>query len=256
MNPERRDGLLKEERQKMVLKKLSIEGKVVASKLALELGVSEDTVRRDLLELDEKGKLTRVYGGALPVAQPVVDYLERENRDVERKQRMAVKALEFIEKDQLLAVDGSSANLIFVRSLPDDLPLTLITNSYQIAQACSRKAIDIILIGGQLLKHTMTIVGDVAAEQVRLYHPDICFVGTYAIHPEYGLTIPYQAEVGVKRNLVESAGRVVSFINPEKFNTVSRYHICGIESFTTLITDENVSQETLSEYRKRGLECI
>jgi len=248
--------LLKEERQKELLRKLSADGKVIASKLALELGVSEDTIRRDLLELDEKGKLTRVYGGALPVARPVVDYLERENRDVDRKQRMAKKALHYLEKDQLIAVDGSSANLIFVRSLPADLPLTIITNSYQIAGACNGKAIDVILIGGHLMRQTMTIVGDVAAEQATRYHPDICFVGTYAIHPEYGLTIPYHAEVSVKQSLIRSSSKVISFINPEKFNTVSRYHICGIESFTTLITDENVSKETLSEYRRRGLECI
>lgn len=248
--------MLKEERQDKVLKRLSEEGKVVASKLAQEMNVSEDTVRRDLLELDQKGMLKRVYGGALPIARPVVDYLERENRDLDRKQRMAKKALGFLEKDQLIAVDGSSANLVFVRSIPDDLPITIVTNSYHIARACNGKAIDIILIGGHLLQKTMTIVGDVAAAQAILYHPDICFIGTYGIHPEYGLTIPYQEEVSVKRNLVQGAGRVVSFVNPEKFNTVSRYHVCGIEAFTTLITEDYVSKETLSEYRKRGLECI
>ena len=248
--------MLKEERQDKVLQKLSTEGKVIASKLALELEVSEDTVRRDLLELDQKGMLKRVYGGALPVARPVMDYLERENRDIERKQRMAQKAITFLESDQMIAVDGSSANLIFVRSIPDDLPLTLITNSYQIAQACNGKAIEIILIGGHLLRETMTIVGDVAAEQASLYHPDLCFVGTSGIHPEYGLTIPYQVEVGVKRMLIRSSSKVISFINPEKFNTVSKYHVCGIEAFTTLITDDKVSKETLAEYRRHGLECI
>jgi len=248
--------LLKEERQKEILEKLLTDGKIIVSKLARELEVSEDTMRRDLLELDQKGQLKRVYGGAMPVAQPVVDYLERENRDVERKQRMAKKALEFVEWGQLLAVDGSSANLVFVRMLPDDLPLTLITNSYQIARACTGKAVEIILIGGRLLRNTLTIVGDVAAEQAALYRPDICFAGTYAIHPEYGLTIPYQEEVGIKRKLIQTSGKVVSFINPEKFNTVSRYHICGIESFTTLITDDCVPQEILAEYRRRGLECI
>lgn len=248
--------MLKEERQKKLLQKLAAEGKIVASKLAMELAVSEDTIRRDLLELDEKGKLVRVYGGALPVARPVVDYLERENRDVDRKQRMAKKAIDYLERDQLIAVDGSSANLILVRSLPDDLPLTLVTNSYPIAAACNGKAIDVIIIGGHLLRQTMTIVGDVAAEQASRYHPDICFIGTYAIHPEYGLTIPYHAEVSVKQSLIRASSKVISIINPEKFNTVSRYHICGIESFTTLITDEHVPKETLSEYRRRGLECI
>lgn len=248
--------MLKDERQALVLQKLAADGKVIASKLALELSVSEDTVRRDLLELDQKGMLKRVYGGALPVARPVIDYLERENQDVDRKQRIVRKALGFLEKDQLVAVDGSSTNLVFVKNIPDDLQLTLITNSYQIAQACYGKSIEIILIGGHLFRRTMTIIGDVAAAQAAEYHPDICFVGTYGIHPEYGLTIPYHEEVSVKRMFIQAASKVMSFVEPEKFNTVSKYHVCGIEAFTTLISDDEVSGETLTEYRRRGLECI
>lgn len=248
--------MLKEERQDSILQKLSTVGKVVASKLAVELNVSEDTIRRDLLELDQKGLLKRVYGGALPVARPVVNYLDRENRNLEMKQRMAGKALGLLQKDQLIAVDGSSANLVFVRNIPNDLKLTLITNSYQIAQACFEKNIDVTLIGGTLLRETMTIVGDVAAQQARCYHPDLCFMGVYGIHPEYGLTIPYHEEVSVKRELIQASSKVISFVNPVKFNTVSKFHVCGIEAFTTLITDDEVTGETLFAYRNRGLECV
>lgn len=247
--------MLKEERQDKILQKLSAAGKVVASKIALELAVSEDTIRRDLLEMDQKGLLKRVYGGALPMARPVVNYLDRENRDLEMKDRMAQKAIGFLQKDQLLAIDGSSANLVFVRNIPQDLKLTVITNSYQIAQACTDKDIHIVMIGGTLLRETMTIVGDVAARQAGLYHPDICFMGVYGIHPEYGLTIPYQEEVSVKRELIQASSKVISFVNPVKFNTISKYHVCGIEAFTTLISDD-AEVETLSEYRNRGLECI
>lgn len=248
--------MLKEERQDSILRKLATAGKVVASKLAVEMNVSEDTIRRDLLELDQRSLLKRVYGGALPVARPVVNYLDRENRNIEMKQRMAQKALGLISPDQLIAVDGSSANLVFIRSIPNDLRLTVITNSYQIAQACSGTSMEVTLIGGNLLKETMTIVGDVAAEQARHYHPELCFMGVYGIHPEYGLTIPYQAEVSVKRELIQASSKVVSFVNPVKFNTVSKYHVCGIEAFTTLITDDDVSNETLTAYRNRGLICI
>lgn len=75
----------------------------------------------------------------------------------------------------------------------------------------------------------MTTVGEVAAAQAAAYHPDLCFMGVYAIHPEYGMTIPYPEEVSIKRQLIHSSSRVIALVNPIKLNTVSRYQVCGIE---------------------------
>jgi len=249
--------MLKEERQDLILYKVSTAGKVIASKLAVELDVSEDTVRRDLLELDRKGQLKRVYGGALPLNRPVVNYLDRENKDIERKLQLAEKARRFLENDQLVAIDGSSTNLQFARSIPKELRLTVVTNSYPIAQACSdNNKIEILIIGGKLLRETMTNVGDIAEKQAKLYHPDLCIMGVYAMHPEYGMTIPYREEVSIKRQMVESSSKVISLVNPAKLNTVSKYHVCGMEAFTALVTEDTVSEQSLALYRDRGLECI
>ena len=94
--------MLKEERQALILNKLHSSGKVVVSRLAVELNVSEDTIRRDLLDLDQKGQVKRVFGGAIPMERPVINFFDRETTDVELKQRLALKALDFLEKDQLL----------------------------------------------------------------------------------------------------------------------------------------------------------
>ena len=113
-----------------------------------------------------------------------------------QKQRLALKALDFLEKDQLVAIDGSSTNLQFAKNIPNGLKLTVLTNSYSIAHACSMKEqVNVIVLGGNLLKESMTNVGETAASQASLYHPDLCFMGVYAIHPEYGMTIPYPDEV-------------------------------------------------------------
>ena len=219
--------MLKEERQALILNKLHTSGKVVVSRLAVELNVSEDTIRRDLLDLDQKG------------------------------QRLSSKALDFLEKDQLVAIDGSSTNLQFAKSIPNNLKLTVLTNSYSIAHACSMKEqVDVIVLGGALLKESMTNVGEIAASQAALYHPDLCFMGVYAIHPEYGMTIPYPDEVSIKRQLIQTSRRVIALVNPLKLNTVSRYHVCGIEAFTTLITDSDVSGEMAVDYRNKGLDFI
>ena len=116
--------------------------------------------------------------------------------------------------------------------------------------------VEVIVLGGQLLKESMTSVGETAARQAALYHPDLCFMGVYAVHPEYGMTIPYPDEVSIKRQLIESSRRVIALVNPIKLNTVSRYHVCGIEDFTTLITDDGVSEEISAEYRNKGIDFL
>ncbi|MBS5284544.1 MAG: DeoR/GlpR transcriptional regulator [Clostridiales bacterium] len=249
--------MLKEERQAVILNQLHTSGKVVVSRLAVEFNVSEDTVRRDLLDLDQKGQLKRVFGGAIPLERPVINFFDRETADVELKQRLAQKALSFLEPDQLVAIDGSSTNLQLAKNIPSNLKITVLTNSYSIAHACSMKEqVDVIVLGGRLLKDSMTNVGETATAQAALYHPDLCFMGVYAIHPEYGMTIPYPDEVSIKRQLVQSSSRVIALLNPIKLNTVSRYHVCGIEAFTTLITDEDVSGEMASDYKNKGLDFI
>ena len=70
--------MLKEERQALILNKLHSSGKVVVSRLAVELNVSEDTIRRDLLDLDQKGQVKRVFGGAIPMERPVINFFDRE----------------------------------------------------------------------------------------------------------------------------------------------------------------------------------
>ena len=167
--------MLKEERQALILNKLHTSGKVVVSRLAVELNVSEDTIRRDLLDLDQKGQVKRVFGGAIPMERPVINFFDRETTDVELKQRLSSKALDFLEKDQLVAIDGSSTNLQFAKSIPNNLKLTVLTNSYSIAHACSmNEQVDVIVLGGALLKESMTNVGEIAASQAALYHPDLC----------------------------------------------------------------------------------
>lgn len=164
--------MLKEERQTWILNKLHTSGKVVVSHLAGELKVSEDTIRRDLLDLDQKGQLKRVFGGAIPLEKPVINFFDRETADVALKQQLAMRALEFLEPDQLVAIDGSSTNLQFAKNIPDNLKLTVLTNSYSIAHVCSLKEqIRVIILGGDLLKDSMTTVGEVAAAQAAAYHP-------------------------------------------------------------------------------------
>lgn len=249
--------MLKEERQELILLKLNAMGKVVASQLAIDLSVSEDTIRRDLFDMDKNHLLRRVYGGALSLNRPAVNYIERENYEPELKHKLASKGISLLEDHQLIVIDGGTSNLQFARIFPHDLELTVLTNSVSIAnELYNHKNIKIIMIGGNLFTKSMTNVGDVAVQQVKCYHPDLCFLGVYAIHPTLGISIPHEEEVSVKREIVKASNKVISLITPNKFNVISNYKVCDIEEITTIITDNTVNEDILREYREKGIECL
>ncbi|MDO5089174.1 MAG: DeoR/GlpR family DNA-binding transcription regulator [Leptotrichiaceae bacterium] len=249
--------MLKKERQDLILMKLNTKGKVIVNELALDLSVSEDTIRRDLMEMDKKGILKRVFGGALPLNRYVINYAERENFEPELKYELALKAVNLMKENQVIAIDGSTTNLQLARAIPVNLNLTVLTNSLSIAnELCNHKNINVIMIGGNLFKKIMTNVGHLAENQIKEYYPDICFMGAYAIHPLMGITSPYEEEVGVKRQFIKSSGRTVTLVIPEKFNVIMPYKVCDIKDITTIVTDKRVSEEILKEYEKIGIECI
>lgn len=249
--------MLKKERQDLILMKLNNKGKVVVGELAVDLGVSEDTIRRDLTEMDNRLLLKKVFGGALLLNRYALNYTERENFEPELKYELALKGVNLLKNGQLVAIDGSTTNLQLARAIPVNLKLTVITNSLSIAgELCNHKNIEVVMIGGNLFRKIMTNVGDSAVQQLKEYYPDICFMGAYAIHPLMGVTSPYEKEISVKRQFIKSSGRVVTLIIPNKFNVIMPYKVCDMKDITTIITDKRVSSGILEEYEKIGIECI
>src|SRR3954462_12761621 len=128
--------LLGEERRHVILRRLQSEGKVRASRLSEELGVSLDTVRRDLAELAAAGALRRVHGGALPPASPgPSSFKERLPDDVGAKGAIAAAALPLVRPGDVVAVSGGTTILEVARRLPDDLEPTVVVTGPDVAVA-------------------------------------------------------------------------------------------------------------------------
>ena len=143
--------MLKEERQLRVLEMLRAEGKLVATDLSGALGVSEDTVRRDLRELAEAGKLQRVHGGALPRSVVSDTYRARRQQETTGKVAVARAAVRLVENGQVIVLDGGTTALEVVRHLPLDVEATVVTHSPTTAAALAEhRAVEVILIGGTL----------------------------------------------------------------------------------------------------------
>ena len=156
--------MLAAQRKDLLLDRLRADGRLVAKDLATELGMSEDTIRRDLRELAAAGLCQRVYGGAIPVAPAVAT-----TRAGRRSRRAASSAsrprcLQLVQPGSTLILDGGTTALEVARALPRDDGLTVITHSPTIAVALVDHPAEVFLLGGRLFKHSVVTSGAAAAE--------------------------------------------------------------------------------------------
>src|SRR5258708_12814332 len=112
------DGLLPEERERLILERLRAQGRVLASELAAELQTSEHTVRRHLRELADQGHCKRVYGGALLISPAGVDASIRMHEALDRKACLAVTAASIVRPSQIILLDTGSTHAAIAAALP------------------------------------------------------------------------------------------------------------------------------------------
>jgi DeoR/GlpR family transcriptional regulator of sugar metabolism len=249
--------MLKEERQLRILEMLRTEGKLVATDLSGALGVSEDTVRRDLRELAEAGKLQRVHGGALPRSVVSDTYRARRQQEAAGKVAVARAAVGLVENGQVIVLDGGTTALEVVRHLPLALEATVVTHSPTTAAALAEHpAVEVIVIGGILHKNGIVAVGAETVEAFSSVNADVCLQGIWSIHPEVGISLPNYEEARVKRAMIESADRVVALASAEKLGTVSSFGVAPASAFTHLVTERTIPDEILDPFRKLGIEVV
>jgi DeoR/GlpR family transcriptional regulator of sugar metabolism len=235
---------------------LDLEQKVIASDLSIRFKVSEDTIRRDLKELDQQGLLKRVHSGALRVGPPLTDFNFREQLFNEKKETLANKALPFLKEDSVIIIDGSTTNLVFAKKIPTDFRATIITNSPPIAVALAQhRNIEVISLGGILYKHSMINIGVETYKALDKIRADLYIMGIYNIDIDDGTSVPTIQEAEIKSKMVAISTEVLSMITSDKFGTVSNQIVGPIDDISFLIS-ENIPEKTKKEYSKSKLVLI
>ncbi|MBL7489354.1 DeoR/GlpR transcriptional regulator [Frankia sp. AgB1.9] len=230
--------MLAAQRRDLLLGRLRADGRIVAKDLAAELGLSEDSIRRDLRDLAAAGLCQRVYGGALPVSAAIVDYVGRQEVEVSGKQRVAVAAAALIEPGSTAILDGGTTTLAVVHALPLDLRATVVTHSPTVASALvGHQDVEVYLIGGRLFKHSMVACGAAAVEAARGLHADLFLLGVTGVHPEVGLTTGDADEAAMKRALARQAADTYVLASSEKIGAASRFAVLPLVDVAGIITD-------------------
>src|SRR5690349_13435446 len=125
--------MLTEQRKQLILERLRADGQIVAATLSQELGLSEDTIRRDLRALAAEGLLQRVHGGALPASRALLSFSARREIEPEGKRSIARAAAALIQPGQLAFLDGGTTCQQLARALAPELAATVVTHSPTIA---------------------------------------------------------------------------------------------------------------------------
>ena len=246
--------MLTAERRQAILARLERDGRVVASELVASLGVSEDTVRRDLRDLAEQGLLHRVHGGALASRRRrfVPRRLEVSH---EEKAALAEAALPLLEGARVIVLDGGTTALELARRLPLLYDGTVVTNSPPVASAlASHPKAEVMLVGGRLLKDAQVAVGAAAVEALHTVRADICVLGICSLHPDVGVTTLDDEEAHVKRAMVASAGEVIALATADKLRSASPWVVAQLADIDHLVTDGN--DELTRPYTSAGIDVV
>ncbi len=249
--------MLAAERREHLLGLLAREGKIVAKDVAAELGISEDSVRRDLRDLAADGLCQRVYGGALPVSPAVVDYAARQSVAPDGKRMVAAVAAALVPPGGTLILDGGTTALAVAQALPQDLACTVITHSPTIVAALlDHPQAELFLLGGRIFKHSAVACGAAAVEAAQQVSADLCLLGVTGVHPEAGLTTADAEEAAMKRALAARAADTYILASSEKIGTASRFRVLPWEKVSGLITDADPHDAVVEQLKALGVEVL
>ncbi|WP_037604418.1 DeoR/GlpR family DNA-binding transcription regulator [Streptacidiphilus rugosus] len=249
--------MLAAERRDHLLGLLAREGKIVAKGVAADLGISEDSVRRDLRDLAAEGLCQRVYGGALPASPAVADFGTRQTVTPDGKRRVAATAAALLRPGSALILDGGTTALALAHALPSDLACTVITHSPTIAVALvDHPQAEVFLLGGRLFKHSVVTCGAAAVEAAQNVSADLCFLGVTGVHPDAGLTTGDAEEAAMKRALAARAADTYILASSEKIGAASPFRVLPWADISGLITDAAPDHPVLDRLSAHGVEIL
>ena len=242
------------ERQQLLLSRVRADGRLDVRALADELGVTPETVRKDLSVLARAGLVHRVHGGALPVERVTIETAVTERVDhAAAKRAIARAALAELPDSGSIYLECGSTTQCLAELLPDDRRLVVVTNSLPIALLLvARPNLTVITLGGRVRAVTLAEVDNFALRSLDEIVVDVAFLGTNGISLHRGLTTPDSAEAAVKRASLSVADRRVLLADGSKIGAVALWRYGAVSDVEVLITDRSADAALLAQLRAAG----
>lgn len=250
------DRGLAAERQDKILQLIRAERVARVDELGSELNVSAATIRRDLVDLEKRGKLRRVHGGAVAVEgrldePPIFD--DKASVAAGEKRAIAAEAFNLIQPGETIYLDGGTTTLELVRLIRDMQGITVVTNSLRAAVELGGSGPRLILIGGELRRRSQTLVGPLTRGTLNELHVDKAFMGTMGLTVAEGLTTTDPAEAFTKEVVMRQAREVILLVDSHKIGKVSFARSGDVRQLDRILTDAGVSEEFERKIQELGI---
>lgn len=238
--------MLTEKRYAAILRKLDKDGSVSATELAAMFEVSAETIRRDLMNMEARGMLRRVFGGAVKseIMNVYRDLPEREMTRYAQKRAVAVKAADLVNENDVIAMDTGSTAVAIAEELKKRFDkLTVITYSMKVFDVLKDK-FAVILTGGEYYEKEDCFFGTVTLNTMSGLHAEKCFLCASAISTRHGLEDYVPSIIPVQQQLCKISDRVIVCADSSKFETRGLLKLGDIGDADAFVTDSDISDET------------
>ncbi len=245
-NPETRQQLLRE--------RLDSGNALIGAELASELGISIDTVRRDLISLEQQGMVRRVRGGAVPVTCPMPTYLDRARMPDNAIGPLAARSARIIPPTGTVFVDAGTTMTALAALIPLEFTGLIVTPAPAVALAALSRGARVHLIGGALCPEGAMATGGEAEHAARQIAADVCFLGACGLWPTFGLSAEDVHEAGMKRAMALASDQVIVVAAASKIRRRGRWKVLELSEVDSLVTD--ATPEKTHEFQQEGIEVI
>jgi DeoR/GlpR family transcriptional regulator of sugar metabolism len=247
------------ERQQQIAAIVETDGRARVVDLAVRLGVSAVTIRKDLVVLESERRLVRTHGGAIAVERnrPELAFDIRELLQREEKSQIGKFAAGLVVDGEGIALDASTTALYVARHLGDHdgwHELTVVTNGIRIAaELASHPGIVVLMPGGRLRPEALSLLGQLGDSMFRKVNIQTAFVGAAGFTIESGLSDSMEEEAQIKRSMVAAARQVVAIVDHTKWGRAAVATFCRTERIDAVITDASAPADMVDSLGRLGI---
>lgn len=248
------------ERQDQIIKYLADVKFAKIEQLAKEFDVSNETIRRDLFDLEREGVIKRIRGGAVfnTLLAHEMEFSKKLGNHQEEKQAIARMAVEYIDDNDAIAMSNGTTNIALARQLARMRQnLTIITNSHEVAAAANEgSSHKVILTGGQMRKHNGSMIGSLCLDCIGQFRVDKAIVNIDGVSIENGVMEYNTEETAVIRHMLSISQTKMVLAEYRKFNEMAMNVICPAAQIDVIVTDWNVSTKEIKAWAEAGVKVI
>ena len=248
-----------DERKEKILAMLSREGKVKVSELSRLFNISEVTVRMDLADLEQKGLLSRVHGGAVSSYRPYynMSMSQRSSANETEKKAIAAYIQGVVHDSDTIMMNAGSTTLFVLRMLAQHKDIKIVTNSIAIAlEASNNRNFHVVLLGGSVNTKYQFTYGPDALRQLSTYHADKLIISVDGVDAQMGFSTYYQQEAEICRTMMQRADVRMVAADYTKMGRVAFAQIASVDSVDEIITNKKIDADTADTLQKAQAHLI